>query len=728
MQKVIEYINNYNPYSTVVLTNNFFEENFLEYFHNYKNGLLEIIKEEKIENSKKVNQLFLTKVVTENDQIIENILTDYLNNNIDEKELKTMIRKIKDIILASEESTTTKKHLLKIDKKLENTLSSKKNISNTIKQDDEKANYMLDSYHPTKETYIKDTTDLKKQISSFIIYYQNNYSYSMSHKKINLLLKKSNKIILEYAYKTEIYKDDETRLLELLSKYQKQSVSTLEEYKKWISNIRIESTELKSSIENKYSKEVSHKLNQKWSRKLNKLINKKNKNIDLNKYIENELQKIYQLHENNMKNIEKKFQENEYYWQYTSEEAYCKKREIYESFFREYKKNIRALNKKIKALYSSKKSIKIVNIINKSADKYNIKLAKEHGMPIPKNPWIIRKYLWADLDNFTSDYGNFIRKLINKPWRKIVATTSMKNKVIIEEEQHLDPNRPYIFVSTHYFTEDVIGLFSSINRQSYMLMGTTDQIENNPLMIAAILFGFFHVDRMDPDDRKLCFEKQNNLLERGVSFINYIAGSWENSENELQPLSFSGPYKSSVETNALIVPVSQYLVREDKKIYMRFGTPLDLTKKPLEEANEIIRDTLATMHYKQIEKHSCKTKTSFKNKEMSEEITNNDIPYDKHIAYMNQIGYEYWNQPWTKPFAKEEIGLRRKKITTEEEVYSFIDNLSREKLIELSHYLADIMKSMDEKQRYNIINYLDENYEIFKEDAKKKTKSLKELH
>ena len=37
------------------------------------------------------------------------------------------------------------------------------------------------------------------------------------------------------------------------------------------------------------------------------------------------------------------------------------------------------------------------------------------------------------------------------------------------------------------------------------------------------------------------------------------------------------------------------------------------------------------------------------------------------------------------------------------------------------------MKDIDEKRRYDIINYLDENYEVFREDAKKKQKSLREL-
>lgn len=722
MKKIVEYIDNYDPFNYISLKDEFYEEKFLEYLHEYQEKILKMIEKE---NKKKIDKIFLNKIETTNDIAVNKIISNYLNNNINEKDFRNMIRRMKNIILASEQSTKTRKHILKIDKNIEKT-RDKKNIKyNIVSEDDKKVDKLFQDYHPNDSTYEEDTINLKKQISNFIIYYHDNYSYDMANKKIKVLLRRTDKTIYQNASDLGIYDKDNNEMLELLEKYQEQSVLTIEEYENWIYNLRNEFDKIKNNIENKYSKKIANKINNKYYQELDKVIKLKIKNIDLSSYIKDKLQYIQIKHVDNMKNIENEFQKIEYYLQYNKDESYCKKREIYENFFREYKKNVRKLNQEIKILYPSKKAFKTINIINKISDKYNLELAKKYNMPIPKNPWIIRKYLWADLDNFTSDRGNTIRNLINRPWRKIVALTSMKNKVIIEEEQYLNSNRPYIFVSTHYFTEDVIGLFSSLNRQAYMLMGTTDQIENNPLMIAAILFGFFHVDRMDPDDRKLCFEKQNNLIERGESFINYIAGSWENSENELQPLSFSGPYKTSVETNALIVPVSSYLVREDKTIYMRFGTPLDLTKTPLEEANEIIRDTLATMHYKQIEKYSYPIKEV---KISNMEDTTHDLPYNQHIAYMNQIGYEYWNQPWTKPFAKEEIGLRRKKITTEEEVYSFIDKLSRDKLIELSNYLADVMKDIDEKRRYDIINYLDENYEVFREDAKKKQKSLRELH
>lgn len=520
MKKIVEYIDNYDPFNYISLKDEFYEEKFLEYLHEYQEKILKMMEKE---NKKKIDKIFLNKIETTNDIAVNKIISNYLNNNIDDKDFRNMIRRMKNIILASEQSTKTRKHILKIDKNIEKT-RDKKNIKyNIVSEDDKKVDKLFQDYHPNDSTYEEDTVNLKKQISNFIIYYHDNYSYDMANKKIKILLKRTDKTIYQNASDLGIYDKDNNEMLELLEKYQEQSVLTIEEYENWIYNLRNEFDKIKNNIENKYSKKIANRISNKYYQELDKIIEFKIKNIDLSSYIKDKLQHIQIKHVDNMKNIENEFQKIEYYWQYNKDESYCKKREIYENFFREYKKNVRKLNQEIKILYPSKKAFKTINIINKISDKYNLELAKKYNMPIPKNPWIIRKYLWADLDNFTSDRGNTIRNLINRPWRKIVALTSMKNKVIIEEEQYLNSNIPYIFVSTHYFTEDVIGLFSSLNRQAYMLMGTTDQIENNPLMIAAILFGFFHVDRMDPDDRKLCFEKQNNLIERGESFINYIA-------------------------------------------------------------------------------------------------------------------------------------------------------------------------------------------------------------
>ena len=491
-------------------------------------------------------------------------------------------------------------------------------------------------------------------------------------------------------------------------------------YDAWVSSLRNDFENIKNEITDKCSISGAKKLIQTFSTWLDEFIQNKADSLDYLK--ENEDILLNNIFNNFEESILVKLNDqlnsiDNYFYMNVSEQQVIKRR-MYDEFFRMFKRDVRNFNSMIRLRYSSKVASKYVDKVNIKADKFANSLIEKIGLPIPKNPWFIRKYLWADLDNFASEKGIAFRKSINYFLKKIVKL-AMKNQLIIEEEQQLDPTQQYVFVSTHYFTEDVIGTFVSIDRQVYMLMGTTDQIENNFLMVAAALLGFFHVDRLDSKDRTLCFEKQNKLIDLSTSFINYVGGSWENSENELQPLSFSGPVRTSKQKGVLIVPRAAYFVKEEKKIYVRTGQPLDLKDLSEDDANEIIRDTLASMHYKQICKHSYPI-NDIVIKDGDKEFQTHDLPYDQHTYYMDQIGKEYWNQPWTRPFAVEEIGVRKRKITTLEDVYDFIDKLPREKLIELSSIICDPLKRIDEDNRYNIVKYLDNNYEKFKKLSRKK--------
>lgn len=708
MKEISNFINSYNVYQGLSIDDEYFEDKFLEYFYKFKNELQEMIRDNNLTEleTKRVWKIFYEKVSSSNDMMISIIL----NKDIDY--MKIYIRKIKDVILASEEGNKTREHLKKID------LMVDKLSDYNISTDEENIMKIFDMFNPSYDSYFDDVIKLKKIVNDIVDNYRRNYSLKIANKKIRLLEDRVNKIIDDKAFSLGIVTSDYNKFLAMINDYKNKEIKNVDEYRELVRELRKWYNDFKDEINKKYSCSLASKLNDKYSSLIDKIISRFNKRINYNEEVSLKLEEIFKLHLWNILRIDEEFKKCNYWWQYTNDEIYNKKRVLYEEKVRQYKKNIRTLTKDIREFYSSKEAQRLVARINLIADKYNNKLAKDMGMPVPKNPWMIRKYLWADLDNFNSEYGNEIRKIINKPWRFIVRSLAVNNKIVVEEEQNLDLSRPYIFVSTHYFTEDVIGLFSSINRQAYMLMGTTDQIENNPLMLAAILFGFFHVDRMDPESRTLCFEKQNALISQGASFINYVGGSWENSENELQPLSFSGPVKTSKLTGALIVPVSSYLVPEDKTIYMRFGNPLDVRKMEIDCANEMIRDTLATMHYKQLEKYSYPIKDTIIY-DKDREIRTHDLPYNQHIYYMNQVGNEYWNQPWTKPFAKEEIGLRKRHVTSIDEVYSFIDNLSRENLINSAFELAPIMSKIDEHERYDIVKYLDENYDKFKVRSRK---------
>ena len=98
MKKIVEYIDNYDPFNYISLKDEFYEEKFLEYLHEYQENLLKTIEKE---DKKKVDKIFFNKIETTNDIAVNKIISNYLNNNIDDKDFQNMIRRMKNIIVAS---------------------------------------------------------------------------------------------------------------------------------------------------------------------------------------------------------------------------------------------------------------------------------------------------------------------------------------------------------------------------------------------------------------------------------------------------------------------------------------------------------------------------------------------------------------------------------------------------------------------------------------------------
>lgn len=704
------FVDDYNPYINIDLSSKFFEDDFIEYLNKFKDVL--------------ADDDFVKKIILENDRKLSTIINDYLvSDGVNANKIKEFmieVRKIKDIILLSEPALVTKRHIREVDKQVNKAIDDKNKKFNIYAEDENYLKELFLQFSPNIDSYDEDILAFKSKIKERIEYYRIIFPHEKASKKIRQIIKKSDALIDEMIKNLDIEKSIEIEFFELLLRHIGMDINDSSSYDAWVSSLRNDFENIKNEITDKCSISGAKKLIQTFSTWLDEFIQNKADSLDYLK--ENEDILLNNIFNNFEESILVKLNEqlnsiDNYFYMNESEQQVIKRR-MYDEFFRIFKREIRNFNSMIRLRYSSKVASKYVDKVNIKADKFANSLIEKIGLPIPKNPWFIRKYLWADLDNFASEKGIAFRKSINYFLKKIVKL-AMKNQLIIEEEQQLDPTQQYVFVSTHYFTEDVIGTFVSIDRQVYMLMGTTDQIENNFLMVAAALLGFFHVDRLDSKDRTLCFEKQNKLIDLSTSFINYVGGSWENSENELQPLSFSGPVRTSKQKGVLIVPRAAYFVKEEKKIYVRTGQPLDLKDLSEDDANEIIRDTLASMHYKQICKHSYPI-NDIVIKDGDKEFQTHDLPYDQHTYYMDQIGKEYWNQPWTRPFAVEEIGVRKRKITTLEDVYGFIDKLSREKLIELSSIICDPLKRIDEDNRYNVVKYLDNNYERFKKLSRKK--------
>lgn len=301
----------------------------------------------------------------------------------------------------------------------------------------------------------------------------------------------------------------------------------------------------------------------------------------------------------------------------------------------------------------------------------------------------------SNVDNFTTDTGMKLRRVIGKPLRKILKMAAGK-KVVIDRYPKLEKDEQYIFASTHYFNEDIIAGMAAIDRSAYALIGTTDQVDNNPLMYAAWLYGLIYVDRNDPESRKQSVLKMEKVLNNGSSVIMFPEGGWNNTENLLCQRLFAGPYVLSQLTGKKVVALSTFSDPESDTIHVMASDPIDMTNMSKEEALELLRDTMATMMYEEIEKYS----TPYERSKYYEDI---------HMQHMESRRKEYLKEKWTRDVWDEELTVYKPKhITTAEEVRASLDNVHIDE--KNAYIFAPILARREEDKKYDFKRYMKKNW------------------
>ena len=213
----------------------------------------------------------------------------------------------------------------------------------------------------------------------------------------------------------------------------------------------------------------------------------------------------------------------------------------------------------------------------------------------------IMKFQYANVENFTSDFGMNVRKKINPILRKVLKLAT-KGEIIVTNYPKLNDDEPYIFVSTHSFVEEAIANLSTIDRNAYMLFGTTDQLEVNKEMYFAWLNGFIYVDRRNQKNRNEAVLKMERVLKNGNSVLIFAEGGFNNTENLLCQKLFASPYVLAKATKAKVVPIVPFREFGSDKIYLTIGDPMDLSMyDDKKEALRALRDTLATYMYNSID-------------------------------------------------------------------------------------------------------------------------------
>ena len=248
----------------------------------------------------------------------------------------------------------------------------------------------------------------------------------------------------------------------------------------------------------------------------------------------------------------------------------------------------------------------------------------------------------ANVDNFTSNVGIKLRRMIFPAFKQVLRLAVKRNIHFEGEYPILEKGKPYIFVSTHSFDEDIIAAIASLDRNAYILMGTTDQIEHNPQMYAAWLNGMIYVDRTDKQNRHDAVSKMEKVINQGSSVLIFVEGGYNNSENLLCLEPFSSPWILSQKTGAQVVPLASFNSLNSNDIYIRFGKPIDLSTYDKKEAKIMLRDQLASLVYPIMEEHAPRVKRS-------------ELGSDPRLDYMEERRQVYKKLRWTRDIWDEEL-------------------------------------------------------------------------
>lgn len=310
------------------------------------------------------------------------------------------------------------------------------------------------------------------------------------------------------------------------------------------------------------------------------------------------------------------------------------------------------------------------------------------------NPGLMR-CTRSDENTFTTGFGIRARRLLNHPLRHILRLAA-RRKIVVERYPDLPKGTPYIFASTHSFDEDVIANLVAIDRNAWILFGTTNQLECNRQVYAAWLNGLMYIDRLSAQSRKCATAKMERILRGGSSILMFPEGGWNNTENLLIQRLFAGPWLMSQRTGASVVPVAAFHEHGAGTIYLRYGDPLALGKMEKAEAIALLRDSMATMMFELIEAHSTP-------------IRRGELRGDQHLRHMEERRQEYLRVPWTRDVWEEELTVYRPHdIVWPEDVWAFADDIAITPAN--AAILAPILAQRERARRYDLKAYMHQNW------------------
>ncbi len=258
-------------------------------------------------------------------------------------------------------------------------------------------------------------------------------------------------------------------------------------------------------------------------------------------------------------------------------------------------------------------------------------------------------------ERFTSSFGIKLRRFLHPIVRFVIRLATDKPLVVLEYPK-LKKGERYIFAAGHSFPGEIASNLAAIDRNAWVLIGTTDQVDHNFQMNIAWVNGLIYVNKLNSSSRKESVKKMKRVLNEGSSVLMFPEGVLNNSENLYSMPLYPGVYYMSRDTGAKVVPIVSHSEHKDKKIWVIAGEPIDFSAMDKEEAMSTLRDALSTLRFKICEK-------------VYEPLKRAEMTGDLHMQHLDDRWNTYMEANWHEPNWDEEImTYRRQGFTPPEEV------------------------------------------------------------
>lgn len=292
-------------------------------------------------------------------------------------------------------------------------------------------------------------------------------------------------------------------------------------------------------------------------------------------------------------------------------------------------------------------------------------LFQKRGMAIEELCKYYAEYRKFQYENGSKLNGIELRKKIYFLIKLILKIDQVlsKEEILILGDKHKDnKDVPKIFACTHIGGNDIQRSFQVINKPAYLMLGDPGILYKMLIYQALKLNGVIPLETKDRVDRRIAYNRSVELLNNNGNLLIYPEGAWNVSPNVIVMKIFVRTVRLARETGAEIIPIA--IEQYGNKFYFNIGENYIISKDNKfteKELTDELRDRLATLKWEIMETQPI--------------LMRNDIPEDYLSFFQSEI-VERCNYGYG--FSLEDAlseSFHDKNISTEEEVFSFMDNL-----------------------------------------------------